>query len=46
MLDSLRIDPVPFLLVMGILIATAIGVLYAMYRVFVRLVAILEKHDR
>jgi hypothetical protein len=46
MLDSLRIDPIPFLLVMGFLIATTIGVLYGMYRLFVRLVAILEKHDR
>ena len=46
MLDSLRIDPGPFVVVLLILTATIGGVLYALYRVLGRLIAFLERHDR
>ena len=42
MLESLRIDAVPFLLVMGLLVVTTVGVLYGMYRGFLRLIAFME----
>ena len=46
MLDSLRIDAGPFVVVLLVLTSIVLGVLYALYRIFNRLVALLEKHDR